>query len=47
MEESGSDRSFGDFEDIDYGYNDNDDSGDYKDEYDIDNDSDFWKRAAD
>ena len=47
VEESCSDRSFGDFEDIDYGYNDDDDdSGDYKDEYDIDNDSDSWRRAA-
>ncbi|TVY80582.1 hypothetical protein LSUE1_G007654 [Lachnellula suecica] len=41
----GSDRSLDDFEDDwdhDYGYDDDDD-----DAYDIDNDSDFWRRAAD
>lgn len=43
MEESGSDRSFGDIEDDDYRYDD--DSGD--DDYDIDDDSDFWRRAGD
>jgi len=45
VEEWGSDRSFGDFEDdwdYDYGYDGGDD-----DAYDIDNDSDFWRRAAD
>jgi hypothetical protein len=43
VEEWGSDRSFGDFEDdLDhyYGYDDDD-------AYEIDNDSDFWRRAAD
>ncbi|KAF2184522.1 hypothetical protein K469DRAFT_579299 [Zopfia rhizophila CBS 207.26] len=44
VEESGSDRSFGDIEDYDYGYDD----ADYDDDdYDIDNDSDFWRRAGD
>lgn len=45
VDEWGSDRSLGDFEDDwdhDYGYDDDDD-----DAYDIDNDSDFWRRAAD
>ena len=44
-QEWGSDRSLDDFEDDwdhDYGYDDDDD-----DAYDIDNDSDFWRRAAD
>jgi hypothetical protein len=44
VEEWGSDRSFGDFEDDSdhyYGYDDDNDA------YDIDNDSDFWRRAAD
>jgi hypothetical protein len=40
VEELGSERSFGDFEYDDYRYNDDDD-------YDIDNDSDFWRRAGD
>jgi hypothetical protein len=43
VEEWGSGRSFGDFEDDwdhDYGYDDDD-------AYDIDNDSDFWRRAGD
>ena len=44
VEEWGSDRSFGDFEDDwdrDYG------SDDYYDAYNIDNDGGFWRRAAD
>jgi hypothetical protein len=46
VEEWGSYRSFGDFEDDwdhDYGYDDDADD----DDYDLDNDSDFWRRAAD
>lgn len=43
VEESGSDRPFSDIEDDDYRYNH--DSGD--DDYDIDDDSDFWRRAGD
>jgi hypothetical protein len=39
MEEEDFDRSFSDFEYGDYGYGD--------DDYDIDNDSDFWRRAGD
>jgi hypothetical protein len=45
VEEWGSDRSRGDFEydwDYDYDYSDDGD-----DAYDIDNDSDFWRRAGD
>lgn len=44
VEESAFDRSFSDIEDDDYRYDDNDGSGD---DYDIDNDSDFWRRAGD
>jgi len=44
VEEEDFDRSFSDFESDDYGYN----SGrDTDDNYDIDNDSDFWRRAGD
>jgi len=43
VEESGSDRSFGDIEDDDYRYDDDT----WDDDYDIDNDSDFWRRAGD
>lgn len=46
IEEWNDDRSFSDFEDYgdrDYGYEDED----YNDDYDIDNDSDFWRRAGD
>jgi hypothetical protein len=43
VEELGSDRSFGDIEDDDHRYNY--DIGD--DDYDIDNDSDYWRRAGD
>ena len=43
MEEENFDRSFSDFEHDDYGYvGDGDD-----DNYDLDNDSDSWRRAAD
>ncbi|MCJ1402140.1 hypothetical protein MMC11_005359 [Xylographa trunciseda] len=45
VEESGSDRSFGNSEEFDHGYDN--DSGNDEDKYDIDNDSDFWRRAAD
>jgi len=48
VEESDFHRSFGDIEDDDYRYSDeygNDNYGD--DDYDIDNDSDFWRRAGD
>jgi hypothetical protein len=38
------DRSFSDIEDDDYGYYDDGSGGD---DYDIDNDSDFWRRAGD
>ena len=42
-------RSFNDFDDDGYGYGDDDDYGygDGDDDYDIGNDSDFWRRAAD
>jgi len=45
VEESDFDRSFGYSEDDDYRYNGYDDSG--GDDYDIDDDSDFWRRAGD
>lgn len=44
VEESDFDRSFSDIEDDDYRYYDDDSGGD---NYDIDDDSDFWRRAAD
>ncbi|KAF2252374.1 hypothetical protein BU26DRAFT_517013 [Trematosphaeria pertusa] len=45
VEESGFDESFSDLEDYYSGYDD--DGGDCDDDYDIDNDSDFWRRAGD
>jgi hypothetical protein len=42
VEESGSDISFSDIEGDDYHYD-----YDGSDDYDIDDDSDFWRRAAD
>ncbi|KAJ5480517.1 hypothetical protein N7530_006026 [Penicillium desertorum] len=42
VEEWDVDRSWDDFEDDEYLYDNDDD-----DDYDIDNDSDFWRRAAD
>jgi hypothetical protein len=39
------DRGFSDFDYDDYGYGD--DSGNDYDDYDMDNDSDFWRRAGD
>ncbi|KAF2108624.1 hypothetical protein BDV96DRAFT_605389 [Lophiotrema nucula] len=44
VEDSASDRSFGTSEDFCYR---DDDESDYNDDYDIDNDSDFWRRAGD
>jgi len=46
VEEEDFDRSFSDFEYDDYGYDSGGDDDD-NDTYDIDNDSDFWRRAAD
>ncbi|CAO2655007.1 Nn.00g117400.m01.CDS01 [Neocucurbitaria sp. VM-36] len=49
LEETGSNRSFAFSDDYDHDYryaSDGDDYGD-DDEYDIDNDSDFWRRAGD
>ena len=43
MEEEEFDRSYSDFEYDDYGYEDDN----LDDDYDIDNDSDFWRRAGD
>ena len=47
VEEEDLDRNFSDFEDDDYGYDSGGDDGDDDDNYDIDNDSDFWRRVAD
>lgn len=46
VEEEDWGRSFSDFDYDDYGYGD-DSGGDNYDDYDIDNDSDFWRRAGD
>ncbi|KAI4277007.1 MAG: hypothetical protein L6R38_005521 [Xanthoria sp. 2 TBL-2021] len=43
VEMEGSDGIFGDF----YSFGDDDDDDDDDDSYDIDNDSDYWRRAAD
>jgi hypothetical protein len=46
VEEEDWDRSFSDFDYDDYGYGDDSGGNDY-DDYDIDNDSDFWRRVGD